>query len=652
MENIAEDLNNHFIFNSINNNQNANTPRYDKTIVNNDGNLLEIDTETINLIMNDINSDFSLINFSYFKSVKDVLEYYYFREKKHIENIIINFTNNTDQQQFFIKFTIDIIREKYNYNESLNNIKPKIELGLEYLIKKFKEENFGINNLPNKYFEIFKTNKIPQFIEGKIIDEIKSINCIKELNSFNNINSFEEMNFKNLNELMIIYYIQLLNGNAKPFECANKEILFNILLYSNLEDIYKNPKLKKIFLNNYPEISNCFSYVQNRNEFEYIINNNKESNCIKNELIENFNKYELNDSHLFNLASYFYLTMNLMKDPNGNNNKRKRFNNKIINSNNVLLSKILRNVFNNFHLYCPNNQFNLVTYINLINYFNKYIIINSLGEKINKNYKNKMNNLKINNIIKEKLNIQLIQDKLKDSLIKLIPLTKNRNSNKITILISGFLSQNDDINSWKNFFDYDRYNSNYYLFRWPSSDIFSLILNCRLLVLKYRENFLKCKKIAKLAGRILALFLSCNKDFNNCQINLVGFSLGCQVIKFCLKELDRKEGHRDMINNVLFLGGTAIFRDEKKNFWRNVFRNNVGGRVINCYSKCDDVLSCLLKICESKSPNGLNKINIKDEKGEYDIVENYDFSDIKLGHLQYRDKFDIILKRINFLNSS
>ena len=45
-------------------------------------------------------------------------------------------------------------------------------------------------------------------------------------------------------------------------------------------------------------------------------------------------------------------------------------------------------------------------------------------------------------------------------------------------------------------------------------------------------------------------------------------------------------------------------------------------------------------------------MNLKDEKGEYDIVEDYDFSDLKLGHTDYRKRFADILQRINFLNSN
>ena len=51
-----------------------------------------------------------------------------------------------------------------------------------------------------------------------------------------------------------------------------------------------------------------------------------------------------------------------------------------------------------------------------------------------------------------------------------------------------------------------------------------------------------------------------------------------------------------------------------------------------------------------KSPIGIDKLNLNDENNDYSINEDYDFSDIRLGHLDYRDKFKIILKRIKFFN--
>ena len=81
--------------------------------------------------------------------------------------------------------------------------------------------------------------------------------------------------------------------------------------------------------------------------------------------------------------------------------------------------------------------------------------------------------------------------------------------------------------------------------------------------------------------------------------------------------------------------------------WRNIFNKNVGGRIINCYSKYDYILKYLYKLYTGKNPIGLHKIDIK--IGNYNVVENYDFSDLNMGHLDYRNKFKEILARIDAL---
>ena len=176
----------------------------------------------------------------------------------------------------------------------------------------------------------------------------------------------------------------------------------------------------------------------------------------------------------------------------------------------------------------------------------------------------------------------------------------------------------------------------------------TLIFQTYLFWLNSADLFLKSRKKAKYSGKILALFLACNEEFSNCQINLVGYSLGCQVIKYCLKKLEFIKGHRDMINNVLFMGGATSIKEIKSNIWKNIFHKNVRGRIINCYSKYDSVLKYLFRICVGKNPIGLQKIDLK--IGNNNFIENYDFTDWKLGHLEYRDKFSEILKRINYFN--
>lgn len=648
------------------------TPGFETIIVYHDGKKLEIEAETMDQILYYINNiKFELKDFSNFTTPKQILEYYYSKEKESIGYMDINFQTEKDFQGFFINFTKEIIIEKYETNQQITALKENIDLGLQNIAEEFRNnEKLELNDLNSKYFEYFKTNKIPTFIDNKLKEEIQSIQLIKRLNK----DYISQLNNNSENEDLINYFSKFLKGESKPFQKGDKNLLFNIFLYSNLKDIYKNKKIKDIILNNYYEISRCFlNNWENIDEFQNEINNPKEIGYIVDKLIETFKKYQINDSHVYNLASYFYLVFIAINDENSKNTIK--FINKNVSIDNPFLNKILKNVLKGFYEYCPNKNYEFETYINFINYFNNYIILNGTGEKENKKYdfstivniirKSKLG--KINehlDILKEKMFkedkktlskklISIFNNKeFKNSIINLIPLTKNRHSNTITILISGFLSQKDDINSWKLFFNYDRNNSNYYLFRWPSSDVSTLIFKSLIFIFNAAKLFIQCKNKAKFAGKILALILASNEEFNNCQINLVGFSLGCQVTKYCIKELEAIKGHRVMINNVCFLAGATVMHEEKKNLWRNIFRNNVGGRVINCFSRYDWVLENLFKFCVKKNPIGLNKMNIKDENGKFDIVEDYDLSDLKLGHTEYRANFDKILKRINFLNSS
>ena len=648
------------------------TPGFETIIVYHDGKKLEIEAETMDQILYYINNiKFELKDFSNFTTPKQILEYYYSKEKESIGYMDINFQTEKDFQGFFINFTKEIIIEKYETNQQITALKENIDLGLQNIAEEFRNnEKLELNDLNNKYNEYFKTNKIPTFIDNKLKEEIQSIQLIKRLNK----DYISQLNNNSENEDLINYFSKFLKGESKPFQKGDKNLLFNIFLYSNLKDIYKNKKIKDIILNNYYEISRCFlNNWENIDEFQNEINNPKEIGYIVDKLIETFKKYQINDSHVYNLASYFYLVFIAINDENSKNTIK--FINKNVSIDNPFLNKILKNVLKGFYEYCPNKNYEFETYINFINYFNNYIILNGTGEKENKKYdfssivniirKSKLG--KINehlDILKEKMFkedkktlskklISIFNNKeFKNSIINLIPLTKNRHSNTITILISGFLSQKDDINSWKLFFNYDRNNSNYYLFRWPSSDVSTLIFKSLIFIFNAAKLFIQCKNKAKFAGKILALILASNEEFNNCQINLVGFSLGCQVTKYCIKELEAIKGHRVMINNVCFLAGATVMHEEKKNLWRNIFRNNVGGRVINCFSRYDWVLENLFKFCVKKNPIGLNKMNIKDENGKFDIVEDYDLSDLKLGHTEYRANFDKILKRINFLNSS
>ena len=656
-------------FNMINNinNQSEITPQCSSNVFQFKGELISINDDVLNLVLSEINQRFILEDFSQYKTEKQVFDYFYNKEKSSLGSIDLNFKDNEIQRQFLKSFVSELIEEKYQYNKSLTDIRNKIDKKMNEIIEDIKNcNNIDSFNLSKKYIIKFETDKIPQFLEKNIFDAIEVIRLIKELNLKSEKNkSFNKKDYFDANkkcDSIMNYYSLFTENKSMPFDGGNKEILFDILLYSNLKDIYKNPKIKELFINNFTEISDCFKYYEGISIFESEINNRKESRYIDEKLKNIFKKYERNDYHPYAIASFFFLVLNKMRDINIKENKRTKSNNKRNNFNNPLILRVLKNILTSYAKYCSSNTYNLKTYMYLFNYFDKYLIEVEKYEKMNNQYNTDIIEKKIKNfekyefikefdVLKQKIIEQEMMDSISKNLklfINLIPLTKKRTSHTITILISGFLSQKDDIDTWEKFFNFDRENSDYYMFKWPSSNILSFVVKILANLKKSADSFLYCYEKAECAGKILALFLLINEEFYDRQINLVGFSLGCHVVVNCINELNKFKNCRFMINNVLLMGGATVIEDSAK--WRDIFRDNVAGRIINCYSTYDDVLSYLFTIRMRRTPIGIKSLDIKDEKGEYPIVEDYDFSDIRLGHLEYRKKFEIILQRINFFD--
>ena len=645
------------------------TPQYDSNIFDFKGDLITIDTEVINLILSDVNKTFIIEDFSLINTYREIIEYFYDKENRILGSIELNFQDNRSQKEFLIDFVDEIIEEKYQYNETLINVRKEIEKKINDIIEEIKKcqdiKNINLEKLYRKYFQ---TNRIPKFLQKNVIEIFEVLKIFNEINiksESHNLLQKEKDSKKNLIcDLFIAHYFQLLRKEKKPFDVEIKEVCFDILIYSNLKDIFKNHRFKKIFVNNRVNISESLNYKEGISKMAEIFNNKNELINIEEKLKDIFKKYEINDNHPYILASFFYLIMNVMEDVATRNKQDFSFDIKINNVSNPLMVKILKNILRRLDEYCPNEEYTVETYRYLFNYYNEYIIKNVEEEKINKQYETesimeKIKNSKNNSLIKEfdelkaKLNSSELFSSLKINLtnyIKLVPLTKKRKSHTITILISGFLSQKDEIDSWKSFFSSDTENSNYYMLKWPSSDIPSFILRTFITVGISVYSFLSCYARAEFVGKILALFLLNNDEFYDCHINLVGFSLGCRVIVNCLEELNKFSDNSFYINNVLLMGGATVIDDEEIPKWRNIIKDNIAGRIINCYSESDKVLSYLFRICVRKTPIGMKRLNIKDEKGEYSLVENFDFSDVGLGHLEYRKKFEFILKRINYFN--
>ena len=193
----------------------------------------------------------------------------------------------------------------------------------------------------------------------------------------------------------------------------------------------------------------------------------------------------------------------------------------------------------------------------------------------------------------------------------------------------------------------------YYFYQWPGDSIgkifIKMIGNSIPFIGEYISNasipniFMSAKKRASYCGKILALILASRKFFGNCQIDLIGFSLGCHVIKNCLKELYSIENlNHNIINTVMFIAGATHIKNNEK--WEKIFNRIITGRIINCYSKSDKALQLLFQPCVSKNPIGRIELNIGKQNMR---IENFDMSDLKMGHIDYRRHFKELIDKVN-----
>ena len=171
MKELDKDLNDFYLKKPLYNYDNINTPQYDNIIVNNDGKTLEIETQTMDYISNYIENKFSLKSYSFLKTEINILEYFYNNEKDCLDMIDANFYDNKEMYYFFRNFTLNIIEEKYLYNNEISSIKTKINNILENILKEFREkEDLVLEDLYDIFSQKFQTTKIPQFIEKKVIE--------------------------------------------------------------------------------------------------------------------------------------------------------------------------------------------------------------------------------------------------------------------------------------------------------------------------------------------------------------------------------------------------------------------------------------------------------------------------------------------------
>ena len=208
-------------------------------------------------------------------------------------------------------------------------------------------------------------------------------------------------------------------------------------------------------------------------------------------------------------------------------------------------------------------------------------------------------------------------------------------------------SKKDEVNEWVKFINYFDKETMFYFFKWSHISKNDLLKTNKSAIISNIKN------ISKFAGILLADILISNQIFNNYQINLVGFSLGANVIKYCIKELsiyNNKYNYKDnyvTLKNVILIGGATHIKHEDK--WIKHIKNIIIDRFINCYSNYDSLLEKFyFKISENvkklkKDPIGFDCLELKDDNG-VNLVSNFDFSEDK--YRQNRYDFENIAENI------
>ena len=575
------------------------------------------------------------------------------------------------------------INETYFDNSNLNDLTDetymnKIEekFGTKQIPHFLLREGFRLRRFIQKNIGLIKNNNEADDYEKEKIDiKFNKDSDLYNMNDKNNIKIEKESEIYNIKEIVK----EIRNYKYLPFEKKLNEMYLIILLLS-LKDIDNNRDIFKAIEHNlnsfcdYFQINKINSFREFKKKYIDINIEDLQQEIISMELSQVNNSEYLSK---YTLAFYYVIISLFFKKSNPNSIYINilLFLQKFIHEEHNKFLDIIQNELNSvlLHKYDDNNnkdentlntdQFIIPEYINTQSFidvygdneggdnyhqakilnFNsiEYLIYSSDNNSIKKRfdllvkeeelYEKGSNDMKykIINFLKEEFKIKedMDDETIQNKLILYPYKTGLFPRGPILILVSGYYSSNSDhYSEWKGLIDVYKKKFNnpiiYYL-NWPSSKITldKLIF--------HKTDFINTKLRGSFCGKILALMIMSNNIFNGFKINLVGFSLGTQVIKHCIKELELF-GKLNLINNIIFLGGVAHIENNFK--WEKRL-NTFKGVIINCYSIIDVALF-YSKSITNKVAIGSQKLKI------YNVnIKNYS---VKLLHVLYRISMYII----------
>ena len=571
-------------------------------------------------------------------------------------NIIPNFLIYYDKKLLNYRVN-DIIRHQYSFNFT-DKHQNKIEY--KYLVKHYQifsqnpniifdknlfSEDFRIKLfklilLTNYKFlknnknagEYFKERFINYMILMKIYDHYKEINSEFDLI----MKAEDKQNENELNKLKLELENELFNP-----ENNNKSENKDINIINN--DITNSLKINKKYLKLLFSLSVLFNKIvifkeliqeeKNENENDIININDKKYvvkivsklkySAISRQILLNIlNIFEEENSFLYNYLIDTYIYENIMKNNNRHLYLKNREKEKIILNLQDILQRIQKNEKNK-------KDFETFYNANISIFTQPKLTVSFLGGLFGG---------KIPNSIKTEKGKEIYYN-IND--LKLIPVVKSDiNSAQITIIVDGsifndilLISNNKELSHKEifcSFFTNNEYNNtDFYCYDWQS--------------INYEENS-QTKKVAKFYGKLLAYIIISREIFTFQTINLIGYSMGCNVIKYCLLEINKlneKSIYSDIINNIIFIGGCTNIKMDKH---PNIFESIVG-KIINIFSKTDKDL-----IEYNKTAIGLNPLETKNENVDKYQIINIDLSLKNIKQNDYIYQIPNILFQNSFLH--
>ena len=486
---------------------------------------------------------------------------------------------------------------KFNENIRINLLKLLIFANCDYINKNIKNQTIFCNNLKKYIMILGLKNKYNELvlIYSELIkknkNEInKEINNIKNI-IFNQKNKNNNNNNKNLssNEKFYLQLIFNFSFLLNSFLIIHQTINDNQIKYEiDFVNKFKLSAKERIFLNN-------ILIILKGKEINFYI-----ENYIFIPLIKKYIKILKDDNYKLNINLTYEKILNSIL--NINEQKNKISNNKknldLKNENEFLyFSNLFENFINENENKFKNEKKNFFGFFdknNKIYYYTKELILIP------------------NNIIKNYMNISII---IEGNFF----IENKKNSFDENFNVSDF------IYSGKNC------NTDFYSFKWQNKNNF------------YNENN-KNFQVAKFFGEFLAFIIASRNLFKFQTINLIGFSLGCLVIKFCLMELKKLSNNLetdDIINDVIFI---AAADEIKENEYEKLF-DNFSGRLINLFNKNDENLKKFnensiglgpINIKNNNNNNNNNNKDNNDDNNNDDRIINIDLTNVLFNNVEYK----------------